>query len=200
MRDKTVIGVTGGLASGKTTVANMFVSLGAFKIDADAIAHSLLREKEIKEKVAAAFGGAIMAEGEVDRTALSGTVFSDEEKLKRLNGILHPGIILRIRENMASCESPVIVIDAPLLIEAGMHNEVDVVVVVASGYETQIERAKERGMPAGTAKMIIDRQMPLYNKKGFADYVIENNEGTDKDVIKEGVEGIWKRMVTQKRS
>jgi len=200
MRDKTVIGVTGALASGKTTVANMFVSLGAFKIDADAIAHDLLREEEIKDRVVAAFGGDIMAEGEVDRTALAGAVFSDGEKLETLNGILHPGIIRRIREEMAVCEAPVIVIDAPLLIEAGMHDEVDIVVVVASGYATQIKRAKERGMPEGTAKMIIDRQMPLSKKKGFADYMIENDEGTDKNVIKEGVEGIWKRTVTRKRT
>lgn len=190
---KKIIGVTGGLATGKTTVADMFAAKGALKVDADDIAHELLEEDvDIRRKVIDLFGDDILSGGRIDRRKLAEKVFSDRKKLDDLCGVLHPGIIRRIKEEVERSENPVIVIDAPLLIEAGLHDYVDIVVVVTAQGATQIERARGRGISKEEARRIIDSQMPLLEKTEYADHIIEND--TDMETMKEGVEKIWQKM------
>ncbi len=199
MKKKIIIGVTGALATGKTTASDMFASKGAFKIDADGIAHKLLEEDErIIAKVLDLFGREILTGSKIDRKKLAGKVFSDKEKLKKLSGIMHPEIIRRIKEETAGSNSPVVVIDAPLLVETNLHDYVDIVVVVRSSAGTQIKRAKNRGISSEEAKRIIEEQLPLSEKAKFADYVIDNDSGLEK--IKKGVEEIWKNVQKERKS
>ncbi|MEA3489104.1 MAG: dephospho-CoA kinase [Candidatus Omnitrophota bacterium] len=190
---KKLIGITGGLASGKTTVADMFVVLGAVKIDADEIAHRLLEEdNEVRRKVGGLFGDDILTSGSIDRRKLAEKVFSAREKLDQLCRIIHPVIIQRIKDRIRDLGDSVIVIDAPLLIEAGLNDYVDVVIVVTARVNIQIERAKDRGISEEEARNVLDNQMPLWEKTKFADYIIEND--TDLQTIKEGVKKIWQKM------
>ncbi|MFC1548434.1 dephospho-CoA kinase [Candidatus Omnitrophota bacterium] len=192
---KRTIGVTGGLATGKTTVADMFAAKGADKIDADEIAHQLLDENEdIRFKVIDFFGEDILAGSAIDRRKLAGKVFSDKENLNALCRIMHPAIIFNIKEQVEKSKRDTIVIDAPLLIEAGLHEYVDIVVVVTAEPDTQIKRATGRGIPEEEARRIIDNQMALSEKAKFADYLIDNNDGKDLGKIKEGVDEIWQEM------
>ena len=190
---KKIIGITGGLATGKTTVADMFVQKGAVKIDADRIAHGLLEEdQKIRDKVIDAFGEGILTGGKIDRKKLANIVFKDKDKLKKLTNILHPRIIENIKERIEKEGDKIIVIDAPLLMEAGLEEMMDVIIVVKAERHTQIKRAVNRGISEEEAEAIIKNQMPLSEKIKKADYVIDNEEKIEK--IKEGVERIWQNV------
>ncbi len=190
---KKIIGITGGLATGKTTVADMFVQKGAVKIDADRIAHGLLKEdQKIRDKVIDAFGEGILTGGKIDRKKLANIVFKDKDKLKKLTNILHPRIIENIKERIEKEGDKIIVIDAPLLMEAGLEEMMDVIIVVKAERHTQIKRAVNRGISEEEAEAIIKNQMPLSEKIKKADYVIDNEEKIEK--IKEGVERIWQNV------
>jgi len=193
MRGQKIIGVTGSLATGKTTVSDMFAAMGAVKVDADEIAHKLLLEDDrIKAEVVELLGSDVLTGGEIDRRKLAGKVFFDNEKLGELCRILHPEILRRIKEQAERFPEETVVVDAPLLIEARLNDYVDIVVVVTAGYETQTKRAQDRGISEEEAGNIIDNQMPLSEKVKFADYVIDNDG--DMEAIKEGVDRIWQRM------
>ena len=190
---KKIIGVTGGLATGKTTVADMFVDKGAFKIDADKIVHKLLVEdKDIKGRIIDAFGKDILADDEIDRRKLAKVVFFDRKELDKLCAILHPEVIRNIKEETEGAQQEVIVIDAPLLIETKLHDFVDIVVVVTASYENQIKRARERGISEQVAKNVIANQLPLTEKVELADYIIDNDGDPNK--TKEGVDKIWLKV------
>ncbi len=193
MSKRRIIGVTGGLAAGKTTVADMFAAKGAVKIDADEIAHRLLKEdNDVRQKVMDRFGHEILSDGEIDRRKLAKKVFFDRDDLDWLCRIMHPVIIRRIKEEAGRLSEKNIVIDAPLLIEGGLHEFVDIVVVVTAEFETRIKRSKDRGIPEGEARSIIDSQMPLSEKLKFADYTIDNDKSLD--ITKKGVDRIWVKM------
>jgi len=193
MTGRKMIGVTGGLATGKTMVSDMFVSMGAVKIDADEIAHRLLRDDEkIKRQVTEIFGKDILVGSQIDRRKLAVKVFFNKEKLDRLCRIMHPEIIRCIREQAGHSGEMVVVLDAPLLIEARLNDLVDIVVVVTAGYRTQIKRARDRGISEEEAGNIIDNQMSLSEKIKFADHVIDGEN--DINVVKEGVREIWQKM------
>jgi dephospho-CoA kinase len=190
---KKIIGVTGGLATGKTTVAEMLAAKGAELVDADRIAHELLgSDEDVQFKVVNIFGKGILEGNRIDRKKLAHVVFEDKSKLGALCQIMHPTIIFRIKELVARSTKDVVVIDAPLLIEAGLDEFVDVVVVVTAERDTQIKRATDRGISGEEAEKIMDCQMALSEKVKFADYIIENNAKL-KD-IKEGVDKIWQEI------
>lgn len=189
---KKVIGVTGSLAAGKTTVTDEFVSLGAVRVDADAIAHELLSEDgEIKEKIQKTFGQKVMDSTDVNRRKLAAEVFSDREKLDKLCGIMHPKILERIKREISEARGDVVVVDAPLLFESGLASEMDLVIVVAASQETRIKRAVSRGVPEMTARSIMEKQMSQEEKIKKADHVIINEDEIEK--IKEGVKKVWQK-------
>ncbi|MGE5197606.1 MAG: dephospho-CoA kinase [Deltaproteobacteria bacterium] len=180
---KTVIGVTGSFGSGKTTVAKMFQSRGAGLIDADRIARVLLRPGSgIYRKVIRAFGKAILKKNKsIDRARLAQIVFKDKRSLKELNGIIHPAVIRCMARKIKDSQRRLIVLDVPLLIEAGLTEMVDRVIVVTINKKTQIARLRRR-TSLGKRDILqrINAQMPQSRKRGFADFIIDNSGPIDK--------------------
>jgi len=200
MSKRKVIGITGGLATGKTTIADMFVEKGAVKIDADEISHRLLeKDADIRSKVAKLFGEEMLNGGAIDRKKLGDTVFFDKKKLDQLSNILHPAIIRCIKDEIKHYGDQVVVLDAPLLIETGLEDIVDILIVVFTDYETQVKRAANRGISGQEAKNIIAMQMPLTEKVKFADFIIDNSS-EDMKTTKEGVDKIWQKVQTTQKS
>jgi dephospho-CoA kinase len=196
---KVVIGLTGSFGSGKSTVAGIFRKGGASVIDADSLAHECMRPgSQTYKKIVSIFGkGILRANSTIDRGKLGEAVFDDHCLLLKLNSIIHPEVIRRIRRRVRAAKSGLIVLDAPLLIEAGLHKEVDVVVVVAANQNNQIIRLKRRCSldRAGILKRI-NSQIKLKKKISLADFIIDNNGSlaqTKKQVDKIWRELSWKR-------
>lgn len=176
-----VVGLTGGIASGKTTVAQVLKEEGATIIDADQIARELVQpHRPAWDEVVRSFGKKILLEdGSIDRKKLAERVFADPDQRKRLNQILHPLITeeieRRIKEIGQKDPEAIAVIDAPLLIEVGYHRKMERLIVVISTQTEQVERLKERdGINSEEALRILSSQMPLEEKAKFADFVIRN--------------------------
>lgn len=173
------VGLTGGIACGKTTVAGFLVELGAFVVDADRIAHELIApDGEAYAEVVARFGEAILdARGIVDRAALGKIVFRDAVARSTLNEIVHPKVAAETDRRIANYaidgHSPVAVIDAALLVETGMYRRFPRLVVVRCSPEAQLQRLLARGLDSGEAIARIDAQAPLAEKLAVADYVID---------------------------
>lgn len=196
-----IVGVTGGIACGKSTVSQLLAEKGAIPINVDEIGHQLLRRgSPIINELIENFGFGIVDEsGNVSRKKLGEIVFSDTHARERLNGILHPLIIQQSRAEARrlAAESPscVVLIDAPLLIEAGTQDTVDFIVVVTVSPEIQIQRLLNRSatenrlLDRADAQARIDAQMPLSEKIKFADFVIENN-GTI-DALRQKANTLW---------
>lgn len=181
-----IIGLTGGIASGKSTVSNYLAELGAIIIDADKIAHEIMEKgKTAYWQVIEAFGREILAEnGEIDRSRLGKIVFNNLEKKKILEEITHPQVIREMREKIEEyrAENKVIVLDVPLLFEAGLDSMVDETWVVYVDRETQLQRLMARdGLSYEEANKRIQAQMSLEKKRVLADFVI-NNKGNIEDL------------------
>jgi dephospho-CoA kinase len=176
-KKKIVIGLTGSFGTGKTTVAGFFRSYGAKVIDADKIAHQVIRPgKKAYRKIVSVFGkGILKKDKSIDRAVLSELVFNKRNLLSRLNKIVHPEVIAVIMRNINASANKVIVLDAPLLIEAGLKKQVDKLIVVKATKSRQIERAGNR-LSLSRAQIIkrIKCQIPLKNKLRLADFIIDN--------------------------
>jgi dephospho-CoA kinase len=178
--DKPIIGILGGVGSGKSTVAAEFAKLGCKVIDADKIAHELLERKRVKEKVAAAFGrDALDAKGQIDRSKLASIVFADADKLSVLNGIIHPLVMRRaeqlIERYNRQDKVKAIVLDMPLLVEIGWADRCDRLIFVNCRQKIRAERAKKLGFDKNQHKIRENFQISLDNKMDLADNTIENN-------------------------
>ncbi len=182
------LGLTGGLASGKSFIAAELERLGAMVIRADRLGHeSLLPDGAAYAKTVAHFGVPILtASGEIDRTALASLVFPDPEALAVLNSFVHPAVFAREAELFAAATSgTLIVVEAAILIETGSYKNLDKLVVAHCPESKQIERAL--GRPGATLSDIqarIARQMPLNQKLSYADYVIDTS-GTEQDTLRQ---------------
>lgn len=189
-----VAGLTGGIASGKSTVARFFGKLGARVIDADELARKVVEPGTSGwHKVIETFGEAyITPHGELDRKRLAQLVFQDPQAKKRLEAVIHPRVLaLRekiTREILREDPQALIIFDVPLLIEAGLHRKVDRVIVVWIPRENQIQRLIERDkLTRQEAEKRLKSQMPLDEKLPFAHYVVDNSgslEATEKQVKK----------------
>jgi len=177
------VGLTGGIACGKSTVAAMMRELGCHTFDADRIAHELIAPGQpAYDEVLREFGDGVRAsDGSIDRTRLAAIVFADAGKLARLNRIVHPRVLEVQEQKLAALEraepNAVAVVEAALLIEAGYHKRLDRLVVVWCRPEQQIERLVHpnagRGMTREEAERRIAAQMPLAEKRRMADDEIE---------------------------
>jgi dephospho-CoA kinase len=173
------IGLTGGIASGKSTVAFMLRERDCMVLEADPLGHEMLEPGQAAyDEIVAEFGLGILAPGaKVDRAKLGAVVFADPQKRARLNQILHPRILDVVRQWFAALEHSdgpeFAFVEAALIIEAGFHKELDRLVVCWSRPEQQLERLKERGLPAEDAKRRIESQMPAEEKRRIADIVID---------------------------
>jgi dephospho-CoA kinase len=177
-----LVGLTGGIGSGKSTVAERLVEHGVELIDADQVAREVVEPgKPAWRKIVDHFGRDVLDEdGFIDRTRLGAIVFGDEKKRALLNELTHPPVIESIASQMEVLQAfdGVVVIDVPLLVESGVNRGYEAVVVVAAKPDTQLRRLVElRGMSATEAQARIDAQAPLESKLEIATHVIWN-EGT----------------------
>ena len=178
---KKIIGLTGGIASGKSTVSNWLISQGYPVVDADIAARRVVEPgmpalREITE----AFGRDILLEdGTLDRKKLGAIIFSDEEKRQTLNAIVHPAVREWMRqetERAFSEGASVVIMDIPLLFESKLTHMVEETVLVYVSMETQLKRLMDRdGYSEADALARIHAQMPIDDKRKLADYIIDNN-------------------------
>jgi dephospho-CoA kinase len=177
---KPIIGLLGGIASGKSTVAREFARLGCQVIDADAIAHALLDNEEVKKRIVASFGREILnAAGKIDHKKLAGIAFADADKLSCLNGLLHPLVLERAEAMIEQFDHQdqvkAIVLDMPLLAEVGWAERCDRLIYVDCSPKIRGDRAKKAGFDKKQLKIRENFQISLDNKASLADNTIENN-------------------------
>lgn len=189
-----IVGLTGGIASGKSLVARVFKDLGAQVIDADRIAHELLEpDQQARQEVLDYFGKEILLPNNgIDRRKLGEIVFKDAVKREWLNQCLHPRVFdaytSRVKHLRSRQPDAIVVLDAALLIETGYHRKMDKLVVVYADPEQQRERLICRDkFTKAQARSRIRSQMSLSEKRGHADYVI-NNTGTREDTERQARE------------
>lgn len=182
-----ILGITGGIASGKTLATRIFRQLGAVVVSADDLAREVVAPgSPTLARLAERFGaGILLPDGALDRAALAALIFSDPAARADLNAITHPAIaalaVARLRESAAQ-ERPLIVYEAPLLYEAGAEGRVDAVLVVTVSEENQVQRLMARdGLTRRAALERIAAQMPQAEKAARADFVIDN-DGTPEEL------------------
>jgi dephospho-CoA kinase len=194
------VGLTGGIACGKTVVREMLELRGAFTIDADAIVHQLMGPgTELSSQIGEVFGPEVIAkDGSVDRTRLGALVFTEPEARERLNELVHPRVIEVEKRRLADAERGhvgIAVVDAALMIEVGTHLNYDHLVVVYCPRALQIERVVKRdGCSEEEAAKRIDSQIPAEQKKRYADSVIDTS-GSLEDTERQ-VDQLWKKLQT----
>jgi len=180
---KPIIGILGGVGSGKSAVAAEFAKLGCEVIDADKIAHKLLDEPLVKKKVVASFGEVVLdSAGKIDHKKLADIVFADADKLSLLNKIIHPFVLERAEELIKQVnrqnQVKAIVLDMPLLVEVGWAKRCDKLIFVECKRQLRAERAKKMGIfNENQLKIRENFQISLDNKKSIADNTIDNNSG-----------------------
>ncbi len=167
-----IVGITGGYCSGKNTVSKIFERHGFKIIDVDSIGHKALDVK--KDEIIKAFGSELVVNGSIDRKRLGRIVFSNKERLKKLENIVHPWMIKEVKKDVKNCSK--CVINAALLIEMCLFTLCDFVIGVESSIDNVIERAMARdGLSKEDVIMRIQNQIPVKEKKHYVDIVIENN-------------------------
>jgi len=177
-----IVGLTGGIACGKTTVARIFQNFGADVINTDNMGHRLLEsDPSIRNKIVAAFGRRVLKdEKEIDRPMLSGIVFDNPNYMRALNGIIHPPLLelieSEIKRRKSTSEDKIIIVDAPLLMELDMADAMDSVVAVYADEDVQIHRLAKRGLSKQDALKRIRAQMSASEKARRANFVIDTND------------------------
>ena len=172
------VGLTGGIGSGKSTVAGMFADRGAVVIDAEVIAREVVRPGQpALQEITETFGPDVVSDtGELDRAALASIVFTDEKALAQLNAITHPRIAARTQELMAAADpDAVVVYDMPLLVENDLTEGWDWVVVVEAPLSQRIDRLRERGVGADNMEQRMAAQASDAQRRAVADVVIVND-------------------------
>lgn len=175
--NQTIIGLTGGIGSGKTTAANHFKSLDIPVIDSDEIVKNLWAfDDDMKHEIEETFGVVISSKD--DKKSFAKKIFEDEDKREKLNQIIHPRVFNQIDVLKKTLrQEKIIVIDMPLLIEVGYQNKVDKVMLIYVDLHTQLKRIMARDhLSKKDALLRIQAQMPLEEKKAYADYIVDNHD------------------------
>jgi len=195
---KPIIGILGGICSGKSTTASEFVKLGCKVIDADKIVHGLLDEKFVREKIVDLFGRTILnSTGQIDHKKLANIVFNDAKKLSVLSKEIHPLVLERterlIRKYNHLSQVKAIVLDMPLLVEVGWGQRCDKNVFVDCRKELRIDRARKKGLSKDQIKIRENFQISLDKKAELADNKIDNN--SDFSALVRQVSNIFSNIV-----
>jgi dephospho-CoA kinase len=198
-----IVGLTGGIVGGKSTVASMFKDLGAKIVDADKLGHSvILPHRPAWKKIIRLFGKDFLRNDRtIDREKLGKIVFTNQTLLKKLNEITHPEIIKLIKKeinlarNKTHNQEKILIIDAALIYEAKIDKLMDKIIVVHINEDEQVRRLiKRNDLPKEEALQRIKSQMPMKEKVKIADYVIDNSSSLDK--TREQVETIWQELMS----
>jgi dephospho-CoA kinase len=199
------IGLTGGIGSGKSTVAQFFKDKGAYLIDFDILAHTVEEpERPAWKRIVEEYGPDILTEDStINREKLGNIVFQDKEKLETLNSIVHPAVfeewLRRMEEIKKEKEDAIVISDIPLLFEVGLYKYVDLTILVYIPPEEQIERIMTRnGFTREEAEYRLQSQMSIDEKLSFADIVI-NNEGSPEETQKI-VEKCWPELLEREQN
>ena len=188
-----VIGLTGNIATGKSSVGRILADLGAEHIDADKLAHQAMAYGEpVWSKVVAQFGRDVLgADGEIDRQKLGAIVFADAKALRQLEAIVHPDVIARTKALLSSATAGVVVVEAIKLIESGMVAQLcDALWVVIASRRVPVQRlVEQRGLARPDAVLRVDAQPPQGEKVKQADVVIENDG--DRSALTRQVRDAW---------
>ncbi len=188
-KKRIVIGVTGSIGAGKSTVAKMFSKLGAKVINADQIVDRIYKtNRQILKKISLRFGREVLRQnGTLNKKILSSKVFSDKKSTQALNKIVHP-LVSRILKGKIKKSKGIVVIDAPLLIESGLHKNADFVVLVKSRLDLQLKRSSVNNRLSEVEfKARLRQQLPFKYKKRFADFIV-NNSSTFENLKKQVTE------------
>lgn len=170
------IGLMGGIGSGKSLVAELFRKAGAEVIDADRIAHDVLKDPRIIARIRKKWGQRVLGKnGEIDRRELAKQAFRSRESIAMLNRLIHPRVAKEIRRRLKGCRKRMAVIDAPLLLEAGQQRICDILVFVEAPLPLRIQRVRRRGWNARELLRRERRQLPLKEKRKRADYIVKNS-------------------------
>jgi dephospho-CoA kinase len=193
------IGLTGGIASGKSTVARMLAARGAAVVDADLLAREVVEPGQpALAEIVAEFGPGVLADGGgLDRKALGAVVFADAQRRQRLEEITHPRVLGLMRRRVAEAgatAAPLVVVDIPLLFERGRNDWLREVLVVYADPETQLRRIVERdGLSEAAARQRLAAQMPIERKRELATWVIDNQGPVDE--TERQVSAWWNQVV-----
>ena len=173
-----ILGITGGIATGKTAVSDILKSLDIKVIDMDIISREVIKLPKIIQSIKNEFGSNVIKNGTVDRKLLREFIFDDKAKVQKLNNIMHPAIIEKAKNEIdrLKANTPLIVVVIPLLFETNLEYLTDSILLVTADYDKQVERIMKRDNSTKTnAENIIAAQMPLSEKVKKSNYVIENN-------------------------
>ena len=186
-----VIGLTGGIGSGKSLAAEYFADLGALVIDADQLARMVIeRGTSGFDEVVSVFGDSILKNGEIERRALGELIFKDPELKSKLEAIIHPRVRSEFEEAVASLEADqILVYEIPLLFETGSANRFDSVITVEADMDVRIARLRKKGLHISEVQARIAAQATREQRVSIADFVIENN-GSQDELLRQ-VENIW---------
>lgn len=192
-----VVGVTGGIASGKSSLVRAWERLGARALDADRVAWGLLGRPEVRESLLYAFGPEILGpDGEVDRRRLAARAFADDESAETLNAILHPPILAEIARwidaERRAAKARVLVVEASLIMEAGAWDPFDYVVLVTAAETTRAARLAAKGVGREDALARMRRQWPDERKRPHADFVVENDGSAEG--FEHAAASLWKTI------
>lgn len=199
-----VVALTGNIASGKSTVAQLITAKGVPLIDADVLARAAVAAgTPALAAIAGRWGAAMLAaDGTLDRRALRKVVFADPAELAALNAIVHPEVARLRSEQMHDLQragAPIVLCDIPLLFEAGLQETADVIILVDAPAAVRLERlAVTRGVDRKMAKMMIDAQIPAEEKRAQADYVIDNNGSLE--ILGAAVDDVWGKIESRARA
>lgn len=178
-----ILGLTGGIGTGKSTVANMLKGKGIPVVDTDLISREVIEYPEIIEKIKLEISNEVFDfNNKLDRKKMSEIVFENQEKLKKLNKIMHPEILKKMWLEVEKLKKnhKIIVLDIPLLFEINMEKEVDKILLIYASKEIQLKRIMERDCRSREeAIKIINSQIPLYKKREKSDYIIQNNDSLE---------------------
>lgn len=196
-----ILGVTGNIATGKSTVVKMLVEKGAHHIDSDVVYHELIAPGQpLLAKVVEHFGHGILSEdGSLDRKALGAIVFSDKDKLKELDALTHPVILAEVDRRAFAIEDGVVILDAVKLIESGHYEVCDAVWLITAPEAVQVQRVMSRNnVDEAEAQKRVAAQSPLGPKRAVADLEIVNDGSLDE--LREKVDAAWHTLLTDQIS
>ena len=194
-RSNLIVGLTGGMGCGKSTVAALFAERGFRRLDADQVVRDeLLPSTEVANAIRQRLGPAMMSsDGRVRRDKIAEKVFADPAALAWLEDLLHPRLLARWKEIFAAEEGVAFIVEVPLLFEKGLENWFDSIVCVTTDSATQLRRLEQRGVPPELARQRLVKQLPLARKCELADHVLLNDGSPE--FLKEQVTALADRLL-----